>query len=84
MFNLPYLFSFLFPLPFFSLSPLSFPYFYFRLKMAQESVSKLTSEKKVETKKINPTASLVRYIFQRNLTIVMKIEVRPGRAKAQR
>ncbi|XP_038297778.1 formin-1 isoform X24 [Canis lupus familiaris] len=29
-----------------------------RLKMAQESVSKLTSEKKVETKKINPTASL--------------------------
>ncbi|KAL4690803.1 hypothetical protein H8959_013764, partial [Pygathrix nigripes] len=30
-----------------------------RLKMAQESVSKLTSEKKVETKKINPTASLL-------------------------
>ncbi|OWK09211.1 hypothetical protein Celaphus_00006411 [Cervus elaphus hippelaphus] len=29
-----------------------------RLKMAQESVSKLTAEKKVETKKINPTASL--------------------------
>ncbi|KAL6089245.1 hypothetical protein STEG23_036601 [Scotinomys teguina] len=29
-----------------------------RLKMAQASVSKLTSEKKVETKKINPTASL--------------------------
>uniref|UniRef100_A0A8C0RNU3 FH2 domain-containing protein n=1 Tax=Canis lupus familiaris TaxID=9615 RepID=A0A8C0RNU3_CANLF len=38
-----------------------------RLKMAQESVSKLTSEKKVETKKINPTASLVRRMFQHNL-----------------
>uniref|UniRef100_A0A670XXQ1 Formin 1 n=1 Tax=Pseudonaja textilis TaxID=8673 RepID=A0A670XXQ1_PSETE len=30
-----------------------------RLRMAQQSVSKLTSEKKVETRKINPTASLV-------------------------
>uniref|UniRef100_G1KRN3 Formin 1 n=1 Tax=Anolis carolinensis TaxID=28377 RepID=G1KRN3_ANOCA len=30
-----------------------------RLKTAQESVSKLTAEKKVETKRINPTASLV-------------------------
>jgi hypothetical protein len=31
--------------------------------MAQASVSKLTSEKKVETKKINPTASLVSHNF---------------------
>ncbi|KQK77419.1 formin-1-like protein [Amazona aestiva] len=30
-----------------------------RIKVAQQSVSKLTAEKKVETKKINPTASLV-------------------------
>uniref|UniRef100_A0A8C0UY91 Formin 1 n=1 Tax=Cyanistes caeruleus TaxID=156563 RepID=A0A8C0UY91_CYACU len=29
-----------------------------RIKVAQQSVSKLTAEKKVETKKINPTASL--------------------------
>lgn len=33
--------------------------FYFRLRVAQQSVSKLTAEKKVETKKINPAASLV-------------------------
>lgn len=35
--------------------------------MAQQSVSKLTAEKKVETKKINPTASLVCYVSQRDI-----------------
>lgn len=35
--------------------------------MAQQSVSKLTAEKKVETKKINPTASLVCPVSQRDI-----------------
>jgi len=35
--------------------------------VAQQSVSKLTAEKKVETKKINPTASLVRCVSQYNI-----------------
>lgn len=46
--------------------------------MAQESVSKLTSEKKVETKKINPTASLVRCIFNITSRFFIVTEVRPG------
>lgn len=40
------------------------PFLCFRIKVAQQSVSKLTAEKKVETKKINPTASLVWSGFQ--------------------
>lgn len=40
-----------------------------RLKMAQESVSKLTSEKKVETKKINPTASLKERLRQKEASV---------------
>uniref|UniRef100_A0A8C8RSH3 Formin 1 n=1 Tax=Pelusios castaneus TaxID=367368 RepID=A0A8C8RSH3_9SAUR len=36
-----------------------------RLKVAQQLVDKLTEEKKVETKKINPTASLVRSTLQK-------------------
>ncbi|XP_060543439.1 formin-1 isoform X1 [Pantherophis guttatus] len=36
-----------------------------RLRMAQQSVSKLTSEKKVETRKINPTASLKERLRQK-------------------
>lgn len=37
--------------------------------MAQASVSKLTSEKKVETKKINPTASLVSHVSHHDLYV---------------
>ncbi|XP_045057433.2 formin-1 isoform X1 [Desmodus rotundus] len=40
-----------------------------RLKMAQESVSKLTSEKKVETRKINPTASLKERLRQKEASV---------------
>ncbi|XP_036989053.2 formin-1 isoform X1 [Artibeus jamaicensis] len=40
-----------------------------RLKMAQESVSKLTSEKKVETKKINPSASLKERLRQKEASV---------------
>ncbi|XDB54552.1 hypothetical protein AB1E18_008019 [Capra hircus] len=40
-----------------------------RLKMAQESVSKLTAEKKVETKKINPTASLKERLRQKEASV---------------
>uniref|UniRef100_A0A673UAX6 Formin 1 n=1 Tax=Suricata suricatta TaxID=37032 RepID=A0A673UAX6_SURSU len=40
-----------------------------RLKIAQESVSKLTSEKKVETKKINPTASLKERLRQKEASV---------------
>nr|AAI71945.1 Fmn1 protein [Mus musculus] len=40
-----------------------------RLKMAQASVSKLTSEKKVETKKINPTASLKERLRQKEASV---------------
>ncbi|XP_075387078.1 formin-1 isoform X1 [Tenrec ecaudatus] len=40
-----------------------------RLKMAQESVNKLTSEKKVETKKINPTASLKERLRQKEASV---------------
>nr|XP_058149844.1 formin-1 isoform X3 [Dasypus novemcinctus] len=40
-----------------------------RLKMAQESISKLTSEKKVETKKINPTASLKERLRQKEASV---------------
>ncbi|XP_003791732.1 formin-1 isoform X2 [Otolemur garnettii] len=40
-----------------------------RLKRAQESVSKLTSEKKVETKKINPTASLKERLRQKEASV---------------
>ncbi|XP_063146048.1 formin-like [Candoia aspera] len=36
-----------------------------RLRMAQQSVSKLTAEKKVETRKINPTASLKERLRQK-------------------
>ncbi|XP_037358054.1 formin-1 isoform X3 [Talpa occidentalis] len=42
-----------------------------RLKMAQESVSKLTSEKKVETKKINPTASLKERLRQKEASVAI-------------
>ncbi|XP_004687626.1 PREDICTED: formin-1 isoform X2 [Condylura cristata] len=42
-----------------------------RLKMAQESVSKLTSEKKVETKKINPTASLKERLRQKEASVTI-------------
>ncbi|XP_042302167.1 LOW QUALITY PROTEIN: formin-1 [Sceloporus undulatus] len=40
-----------------------------RLKMAQESVSKLTAEKKVETKRINPTASLKERLRQKEASV---------------
>ncbi|XP_037690298.1 LOW QUALITY PROTEIN: formin-1 [Choloepus didactylus] len=40
-----------------------------RLKMAQESVSRLTSEKKVETKKINPAASLKERLRQKEASV---------------
>ncbi|XP_007521746.1 formin-1 isoform X4 [Erinaceus europaeus] len=40
-----------------------------RLKRAQESVSKLTAEKKVETKKINPTASLKERLRQKEASV---------------
>ncbi|XP_033620931.1 formin-1 isoform X8 [Fukomys damarensis] len=40
-----------------------------RLKTAQASVSKLTSEKKVETKKINPTASLKERLRQKEASV---------------
>uniref|UniRef100_A0A8I6GJL6 Formin 1 n=1 Tax=Rattus norvegicus TaxID=10116 RepID=A0A8I6GJL6_RAT len=40
-----------------------------RLKMAEASVSKLTSEKKVETKKINPTASLKERLRQKEASV---------------
>ncbi|XP_021097375.1 formin-1 isoform X2 [Heterocephalus glaber] len=40
-----------------------------RLKMAQASVSKLTSEKKVETKKVNPTASLKERLRQKETSV---------------
>lgn len=74
VFNLTSFFFF----PFFSSSPLLSPYFNFRLKMAQESVSKLTSEKKVETKKINPTASLVRCILNLTSRFFITPEMHPG------
>ncbi|XP_069588533.1 formin-1 isoform X3 [Ranitomeya imitator] len=41
-----------------------------RLRMAQESVNKLTAEKKVETKKINPTASLKERLRQKEASVV--------------
>ncbi|NWJ07104.1 FMN protein, partial [Crypturellus undulatus] len=40
-----------------------------RIKMAQQSVSKLTAEKKVETKKINPTASLKERLRQKEANV---------------
>ncbi|XP_051832981.1 formin-like isoform X2 [Antechinus flavipes] len=40
-----------------------------RLKMAQETVNKLTAEKKVETKKINPTASLKERLRQKEASV---------------
>uniref|UniRef100_A0A8D0LD25 Formin 1 n=1 Tax=Sphenodon punctatus TaxID=8508 RepID=A0A8D0LD25_SPHPU len=40
-----------------------------RLKVAQQSVSKLTAEKKVETKKINPTASLKERLRQKEASV---------------
>ncbi|XP_069065099.1 formin-1 isoform X2 [Pleurodeles waltl] len=40
-----------------------------RLRMAQESVKKLTAEKKVETKKINPTASLKERLRQKEASV---------------
>ncbi|XP_078515576.1 formin-1 [Lissotriton helveticus] len=40
-----------------------------RLRVAQESVKKLTAEKKVETKKINPTASLKERLRQKEATV---------------
>ncbi|XP_039197548.1 formin-1 isoform X4 [Crotalus tigris] len=40
-----------------------------RLRMAQQSVSKLTSEKKVETRKINPTASLKERLRQKEANV---------------
>ncbi|XP_053141216.1 formin-1 isoform X2 [Hemicordylus capensis] len=40
-----------------------------RLKVAQQSVSKLTAEKKVETKKINPTASLKERLRQKEANV---------------
>lgn len=58
--------------------------------MAQESVSKLTAEKKVETKKINPTASLVRCVFPsqpQDFFIITEMHLRVGlnlKGKAQR
>uniref|UniRef100_A0ACB8G4E1 Riboflavin kinase n=1 Tax=Sphaerodactylus townsendi TaxID=933632 RepID=A0ACB8G4E1_9SAUR len=40
-----------------------------QLKVAQQSVSKLTAEKKVETKKINPTASLKERLRQKEASV---------------
>lgn len=40
-----------------------------RIKVAQQSVSKLTAEKKVETKKINPTASLKERLRQKEANV---------------
>ncbi|MEE6491801.1 hypothetical protein FKM82_016380 [Ascaphus truei] len=40
-----------------------------RLRLAQESVNKLTGEKKVETKKINPAASLKERLRQKEATV---------------
>nr|XP_020661835.1 formin-1 isoform X2 [Pogona vitticeps] len=40
-----------------------------RLKVAQESVSKITAEKKVETKKINPTTSLKERLRQKEASV---------------
>ncbi|XP_054827248.1 formin-1 [Eublepharis macularius] len=40
-----------------------------RLKLAQQSVSKLTAEKKVDTKKINPTASLKERLRQKEASV---------------
>ncbi|KAL9848945.1 formin-1 isoform 2-T2 [Geothlypis trichas] len=40
-----------------------------RIKVAQQSVSKLTAEKKVETKKINPTASLKERLRQKEASV---------------
>ncbi|XP_066468400.1 formin-1 [Tiliqua scincoides] len=40
-----------------------------RLKVAQQSVSRLTAEKKVETKKINPTASLKERLRQKEASV---------------
>ncbi|XP_075699492.1 formin-1 [Rhinoderma darwinii] len=40
-----------------------------RLRLAQESVNKLTAEKKVETKKINPTASLKERLRQKEASV---------------
>ncbi|XP_053801772.1 formin-1 isoform X3 [Vidua chalybeata] len=40
-----------------------------RIKVAQQSVSKLTAEKKIETKKINPTASLKERLRQKEASV---------------
>ncbi|XP_053923713.1 formin-1 isoform X3 [Cuculus canorus] len=40
-----------------------------RIKVAQQSVSKLTAEKKVETKRINPTASLKERLRQKEASV---------------
>ncbi|KAJ7344884.1 hypothetical protein JRQ81_000834, partial [Phrynocephalus forsythii] len=40
-----------------------------RLKVAQQSVSKITAEKKVETKKINPTSSLKERLRQKEASV---------------
>ncbi|XP_063804097.1 formin-1 isoform X2 [Pseudophryne corroboree] len=40
-----------------------------RLRLAQETVNKLTAEKKVETKKINPTASLKERLRQKEASV---------------
>ncbi|XP_061854562.1 formin-1 isoform X1 [Colius striatus] len=40
-----------------------------RIKVAQQSVSKLTADKKVETKKINPTASLKERLRQKEANV---------------
>ncbi|NXC50257.1 FMN protein, partial [Penelope pileata] len=40
-----------------------------RIKVAQQSVTKLTAEKKVETKKINPTASLKERLRQKEANV---------------
>ncbi|KYO28308.1 formin-1 isoform B [Alligator mississippiensis] len=40
-----------------------------RIKMAQQTVNKLTAEKKVETKKINPTASLKERLRQKEANV---------------
>lgn len=40
-----------------------------RLRLAQESVNKLTAEKKVETKKINPAASLKERLRQKEASV---------------
>ncbi|PIO06694.1 hypothetical protein AB205_0101010, partial [Aquarana catesbeiana] len=46
-----------------------FPSYLFRLRLAQESVNKLTAEKKVETKKINPAASLKERLRQKEASV---------------